>query len=145
MWSPSCSAVPDTRHLWRDAASSSTDVVSPHVVLIFSADAMAAALLGAAVELAGYAPQFPQAGEAARAALRRAHPGVVLVDCDHSESCADAFVGPALMTGARVILFRSRHTRTAVNQLGQRLAIPVLELPADAERLRRLLDGTPDV
>lgn len=114
--------------------------MSRHAALIFSSDPLAAALLGAAVELAGHAPHYPLPnGEAARAALLRTRPRLVLIDCDHEESCSDAFVGPALMTGARILLFRSRHTVRDVSDLARRLDLEVLEMPADSEALTRRL------
>ena len=76
-------------------------VVKRSVVLIFSEDPLAAALLGAAVETAGFRPAFPAHGDAPRDALLRVRPGLVLVECDHAGACAPSFVGPALMTGPR--------------------------------------------
>lgn len=122
-----------------DAAPSSNDVVSRQSVLIFFDDPLAAALIGAAVELAGHATHFAQSGETARAALRRARPQAVLIDCNHEESCQDAFVGPALMTGARVILLRTPRTQRDVRELTEHCQVAVLDLPAEIERLAELL------
>jgi hypothetical protein len=113
--------------------------VSRHAVLIFSADPLAAALLGAVVDLAGHAPHYPQQDEAARAALMRVRPRLVLIDCDHGETCSDAFVGPALMTSAQVILFRSRRTQRDFREFAGRLGLRVVELPNDQEKLVRIL------
>jgi hypothetical protein len=108
-------------------------------VLVLSADPLAAALLGAAIELAGYAPRFPHSDESARVALLRARPRLVVVDCDHEEGCSDAFIGPALMTGSRVLLFRSGRTKHDVSELSARLGLSVAEMPMDHEPLSRLL------
>ena len=113
--------------------------MSRHAVLIFSSDPLAAALLGAAVELTGHMPHFVQHGEPARAALLRVRPRLVLIDCDHEESCSDEFVGPALMTGARVLLFRSRRTERDQAEFAKRLTLRVAEMPMDHEALSRLL------
>jgi hypothetical protein len=113
--------------------------VSRHAVLIFSADSLAAALLGAVVELAGYAPHFPQQHEAARGALMRVRPRLVLIDCDHDEACSEGFVGPALMTGARVLLCRSHRTRRDTREFTERLGLAVVEMPNDHHRLQRIL------
>jgi hypothetical protein len=113
--------------------------VSRHAVLIFSADPLAAALLGAVVELAGYGPHFPQQHEAARVALMRVRPRLALIDCDHDEACSEGFVGPALMTGARVLLCRSRHTRRDTREFAERLGLAVLEMPNDHDRLQLIL------
>lgn len=104
-------------------------------VLILSPEPLAAALLGAAVEVAGDEPHFPEPGEGLRDALRRSRPRVVLVDCGHEEACTDEFVGPALMTGARVLLIDSKqHTERAAS-VAHRLGLEVIRLPDDNELL----------
>jgi hypothetical protein len=113
--------------------------VSLHPVLIFSSDPVAAALLGAAVELAGHIPHFARRDEPARNALLRVRPRLVLIDCDHEESCSDEFVGPALMTSARVFLFRSHHTRRDMGEFAARLSLRVVTMPLDNELLTELL------
>jgi hypothetical protein len=114
--------------------------VTRPTVLVFSSDPLAAALVGAAIELAGHSPRFPLADEAARAALLRVRPQLVVIDCDHEEACSDAFIGPALMTGSRVLLFRSRHTRRDVSELSTRLGLRVAEMPIEHQPLSQLLD-----
>jgi len=110
-----------------------------HAVLVLSSDPLAAALLGAAIELAGHSPHFPQPDESARNALLRVRPRLVVVDCDHEEACAEGFIGPALMTGSQVLLFRSRRTRRDTGDLGARLGVKTMEMPAEQETLTRLL------
>jgi hypothetical protein len=112
--------------------------VTPHAVLILSSDPLAAALLGAAVELTGHAPSFSREGEPPRAALLRLRPRLVLVDCDH-EGCSDAFVGPAIMTGATVLLFRSHRSSRDVADLAARMRVATVELPLQGDRLTTLL------
>ncbi|MEP6732564.1 MAG: hypothetical protein ABJE10_18105 [bacterium] len=118
--------------------------MSHHPVLIFSSDTLAAALLGAAVELAGHLPHFVRQGEAARGALLRVRPKLALIDCDHEESCSDEFVGPALMTGARVLLFRSRRTTRDMTDFATRLSLPLVDMPLEhaslSQQLREMLD-----
>ena len=114
--------------------------MSRQAVLVLSSDSLAAALLGAAIELAGHAPRFAQSDEAARAALLRVRPRLVVIDCDHEDACSEAFIGPALMTGSRVLLFRSRRTRRDVTELSDRLGLSVVEMPMDHEPLTRLLN-----
>ena len=109
--------------------------MSRHAVLVLSSDPLAAALLGAAIELAGHAPRFPLSDEAARPALLRIRPRLVLIDCDHEDGCSDAFIGPALMTGSRVLLFRSRRTRRDVSDLAGRLGVDVMDMPMEHESL----------
>lgn len=123
----------------RDDDSNTDGDVSHHDVLILSADSLAAALLGAAVELAGHTPQFPQPGEAARAALLRVRPRVVFVECDHDDACSESFIGPALMTGAKVQLFTSRRSRRDPRDLARGLGLSVATLPMDHHALADLL------
>ena len=108
-------------------------------VLVLSKDPLAAALIGAAIELAGFAPRFSHSDEPARAALLRVRPRLVVVDCDHEDACSDGFIGPAIMTGSRVLLFRSRRTRRDVSELTTRLGVQVMEMPMEHEPLTRLL------
>ena len=112
--------------------------MSRHSILVLSSDPLAAALLGAAIELAGYAPRFTQSQEGPRDALLRVRPRLVVIDCDHEDACSDAFIGPALMTGSRVILFRSRRTRRDVTQLSTRLDLRVVEMPIEHDSLSAL-------
>ncbi len=113
--------------------------MSVHAILIFSSDPLAAALLGAAGELAGCVPYYAREDEAARAALLRVRPAVVLIDCDHEEACSDEFVGPALMTGAKVVLFRSRNTRRDMQPFADRLSLHVMNMPSDITTFGALL------
>lgn len=112
-------------------------------VLILSTDPLAAALLGAAVELAGHAPKFVLPAEAARTALLRLRPRAVLIDCDHDDACSDAFVGPAIMTGAHVHFVRSARTRRDVAETARRLGVRVIDLPVEHDALASLLQDLP--
>jgi hypothetical protein len=115
------------------------DDVSRTPVLVFSSDPLAAALLGAAIELAGHAPSFPRSDESPRSALLRVRPRLVVIDCDHEEACSETFIGPALMTGSQVVLFRSRRTRRAVSEMADRLEVRTVEMPGEHETLTSLL------
>jgi hypothetical protein len=132
-----------TRHRARDADSITAGDVTSRDVLILSADPLAATLLGAAVELAGRVPHFPEPGEAARAALLRLRPRVTLIDCDHEEACTESFIGPALMTGSRVQLFSSHRTTRDANGIAQRLGLSVATLPMEWHALANLLHDLP--
>jgi len=113
--------------------------LSRNDVLILSADALAAALLGAAVQLAGHQPHFLAPREVPRDALRRVRPAVILVDCDHEGACVESFVGPALMTGARLLLFDSRRHGDRGITVARRLGLDVVHLPDDQDVLMRRL------
>ena len=108
-------------------------------VLVLSSDPLAAALLGAAIELAGLAPRFPKLGESPRSALMRMRPSLVVIDCDHEDGCSEAFVGPALMTGSQVVLFRSRRTQRDVSEMADRLGLRTVDMPREHDSLKSLL------
>lgn len=113
--------------------------MSSRAVLIFSSDPLSAALLAAAVELAGHAPHFARDGESPREALRRVRAQLVFIDCDHEETCTDEFIGPALMMDARVALFRSRRTRRDVAEFAERLKLRVVNMPAEHGALTQVM------
>jgi len=113
-------------------------------VLVLSTDPLASALLAAAIELAGGRPLFPGEAEPPRDALLRLRPAHVLVDCDDEDACGEAFLGPALMTGARVTIFGSPRARRDVRDLAERIGVQLLELPADAAELPALFEPALD-
>ena len=107
--------------------------------LIFSTDPLAAALLGAIIELAGAQPVFAAQGERARDALLRIRPVLAIVDCDDEDTCAEGFLGPALMTGASVVVFSSQRSERDATVLLTRLGIRSLRLPEDTAELGTLV------
>jgi hypothetical protein len=108
-------------------------------VLVFSADPLGAALLGAAVELAGFAPCFPLEGESPRDAVMRLRPGCALVDCDHTEACTEAFFGPAMMAGVRVAVFSSTRSVRTLQPIAAEFDVRLFSLPLDYAELAALL------
>jgi hypothetical protein len=130
---------PHSSFLWGPFAVVAAPDVTRSVVLIFSEDPLAAALIGAAVELVGFEPTFPTDGEPPRDALLRGRPRLVLVDCDHESACGPSFFGPVLMTGARVLLVGSRRTRRDATEIAARFGLRAITLPADLETIADLL------
>lgn len=108
-------------------------------VLIFSTDALAGALIGAAVELVGYRPVFPLAVEGARDAVMRLRPNAALVDCDHEGACAESFFGPAMMVGARVAVFSSTRSYRVLEPIAAQFDVRLFTLPIELEELSILL------
>ena len=128
-----------TRHRERAVDPTIAGDVSRLRVLILSADPLAAALLGAAVELAGHQPSFPQTGESDRAALLRLRPRVLLLDCDHGDACTEELIGPAIMTGATVQLFSTARSARDASALAQRLGLSLVRLPMEHDDFTTLL------
>ena len=108
-------------------------------VLIFSDDALAGALLGAAVELVGATPRFPDADEEPRDALLRVRPAIALVDCDHETACTESFFGPALMIGARVAVFSSSRSKRALDPIAEEFGVRAFGLPIDFDELSEII------
>src|SRR5438067_13841363 len=73
--------------------------------LILSPDPLGGALVGAAAELAGFRAAFTLPKETLRIALSRLKASHVLIDCDDSAARDESALGPALMTGARLLFF----------------------------------------
>jgi hypothetical protein len=114
-------------------------------VLILSADALIAALLGAFVETLDLEPAFSIPDEPPRDALLRVRPRLILLDCDYAAACTEHFLGPAAMMGAAVILFGSRRTAAELEDVAERFRLPLMELPIPPARfgelVREALDG----
>jgi hypothetical protein len=55
------------------------------------------------------------------------------------EACSDEFVGPAIMTGARVMLFRSNRTAADQTSFSQRLDLRIVDMPTEHGAITDLL------
>lgn len=115
--------------------------MTPRVVLVFSTDAFAGALLGAAVEIVGATAQFPRADEGPREALLRVRPAVALVDCDHPTACTESFFGPALMIDVRVAVFSSSRSRRVLDPIAEEFGVRTFGLPIEFAELSRIIEG----
>jgi hypothetical protein len=71
--------------------------------------------------------------------LLRLRPRLVLADGNHDGACAPDFLGPARMTGARVLLFESARTRRDTSGVAARFGLRSISLPADADTIARLV------
>ena len=110
------------------------------VVLIASADATAAALLGGLVETLGFAVQFASVDGPPEAEIRRAKPRVYVIDCETTTDCNDEVIGRAIMRGVSVILLGSRALQQRMRELATRHDLEVLFTPVDAGPLGDILD-----
>ena len=107
--------------------------------LILSPDQLGAALVAAAVEVAGVRPVFPCADEASKAALRRQRPAIVVVSADHPCLHDHGFVGSAKMLATRVIVFGRTYELEGIDAVVERFGFEVLSLPRDAAVIGRRL------
>jgi hypothetical protein len=113
--------------------------MTSRTVLVFSTDSLAAALIGAAVELAGYGVAFQNENESPRDAVMRVRPRAALVDCDHEDACTETFFGPALMIGARVAVFSSKRSRRTLEPIAEQFKVQTFQLPFEFDELQALL------
>jgi CheY-like chemotaxis protein len=117
----------------RYASSARVDTISqlPIMVLIISADAIAAALLGALIETLGYSVRFASPPETADQTIRRVRPTVCLLDCDDPANCSDEFLGRAAMRRISIVVFGKREALDRVQALALEHDIEVLIVPPD--------------
>lgn len=121
----------------REAAA--IDSPGKHVVLILSADAVAAALLGALVETLEYVVRFYHPPDDPEETVRRARPTVALVDCDDPTFVNDGILGRARMRGISVVMFGSPEALRGVRQLALEHALGTLIMPASIDELDETL------
>lgn len=100
---------------------------------------MAAALLGAAVELLGYRPEFSRPEEPPLETLARLRPSYVLIDGGDPAARDISLLGRGLMRGTRMAIVGRRTHLDAVRELAQRYDIPLIALPEDTGRLEQFL------
>jgi CheY-like chemotaxis protein len=101
------------------------------MILILSADPVAAALLGALVETLGYPVRFARPPEPIEQAIRRVRPRVCLLDCVDPAMCSDEVLGRAAMRGISVVIFGMREALDAVRALALEHDIDTILLPPD--------------
>lgn len=108
-------------------------------VLVLASDPLAGALVGAAVELAGYAVVFPAEGQGPGDALRALRPTHLLIECIAPAARDETLLGNALMLGTRIALFGTASALAPFADLATRHTMGMLQFPRDAERLAVLL------
>ena len=110
-------------------------------VLVLAREPVIAALLGMLIELEGYHPFFPGAGESVDDALSRLRPPIILcADCELADVPTDLFFARAARARARVVLFGSPAAAAAVRALAAERGLPYFLLPTDLDALARALD-----
>ena len=110
------------------------------MILILSADSVAAALLGALVETLGYSVRFARPTESVEQSIRRAHPRVLLVDCADSNSCTREVLGRAAMRGVSVVIFGRMKALRRVRELVREHRLDTLLMPTDVSTVQGALE-----
>lgn len=109
------------------------------VVIVFSPDAVAAALLGALVETLGYLVRFHRPPESPDEHLRRVRPTVALLDCEDPTVMNHELLGRARMRGISVIIFGSPEAMRRVRQLAGEHELLELLMPADLDTVDEVI------
>lgn len=104
-----------------------------------SSDALAGALLGAAIELVGFRVVFTGGQEPVPDAIRKHKPLVVLVDATLAVAADPASLGPALMTGAGVVYFGTATRLNDLKAYSVTATAAQLALPDELDRLPLIL------
>jgi DNA-binding NtrC family response regulator len=111
------------------------------MILILSADAVGAALLGALIETLGYDVKFARPPEAVEESFRRVRPKVSLIDCADASVCNPEVLGRAAMRRISVVIFGSTEELRRVRALALAHDIDMLLVPPDnvvlADTIRR--------
>ena len=103
------------------------------MILILSADAVAAALLGALIETLGYSVRFARPPESAEQSIRRVRPSVCLLDCEDPSHCTDELLGRAAMRRISVVVFGTSDALERVRTLAALHHLDTLLVPSDAD------------
>lgn len=110
------------------------------MILILSADPVAAALLGALVETLGFAVRFAGTADSVDQSIRRARPGVMLVDSADTAACSREVLGRATMRGVSVVVFGTPEALRRVRDLAHEHELDTLLMPPDPAALRDTLE-----
>jgi CheY-like chemotaxis protein len=120
-------------------SSHGTQTHSHSMILILSADAVAAALLGALIETLGYPVKFARPPEMTDQTMRRVKPKVCLLDCVEPGACNDEVLGRATMRGISVVIFGTSKALERVRALALEHSIDMLLVPPDPADLEATL------
>jgi len=97
--------------------------------MVLANEEVISALLGAMVELDGYAPVFPAADEQPFAALRRHRPDLLLLDCENDLAWDAAAMRSIATGGTRVLLFSAMRSQREIEQIAARYDLAAFVLP----------------
>ncbi|MDQ6831082.1 MAG: hypothetical protein M3081_19645 [Gemmatimonadota bacterium] len=79
-------------------------------------------------------------GESGRDALSRLRPDVVLIESANDVLSSDAFLGPAMMMGVKIIVFGAQRSSARLDDLRDRLGAGVLMLPVRPGQMAEVIE-----
>lgn len=98
-------------------------------IMVLANEEVISALLGAMVELNGYAPLFPAVDEQPLTAICRQRPDLLLLDCEHELAWDTHAMRCISTTGTRILLFSAMRSQREIEQVAARYCIPAFVLP----------------
>ena len=108
------------------------------MVLIASSDTVGPALVGGLIETLGYGVGFQRPGERMADALRRQHPGLVLIDASDPEVSAET-LGHARMLGVHIMIFGASDAVERARAMFGDQPLDALVMPLQIEAVRAAL------
>jgi DNA-binding NtrC family response regulator len=105
------------------------------MILILSADPVAAALLGALIETLGYTVMFARPSEPGEQSIRRVRPKICMIDCDDASVCNGELLGRATMRRISVVIYGTSAALDRVRALALEHDIEMLLVPPDTSAL----------
>src|SRR5262245_41886936 len=105
------------------------------MILILSADPVAAALLGALIETLGCPVAFGRPTETPDQSIRRVRPKVCFVDCADPRVCSEETLGRAAMRGASVVIFGTADAVARVRPRTREPEIDTIVVPSENNAL----------
>lgn len=98
-------------------------------ILVVAKEPLIQTLMCSLVDLSGHRASIPFADEGVAAAIRRVHPQLVLLDCEHDASCEEEAYAAASSVNAPVLLFTPARSRSEVAAFAAGRGLRSLALP----------------
>ena len=98
-------------------------------IMVLANEEVISALLGAMVELDGYAPVFPAADEQPLSAVRRHRPDLLLLDCENDLAWDPVAMRAITTMGSRILLFSAMRSQREIEQVAARYNVAAFVLP----------------
>ncbi|MEP7065189.1 MAG: hypothetical protein ABI889_04080 [Gemmatimonadota bacterium] len=98
-------------------------------ILVIAKEPLIQTLMCSLVDLSGYRAAQPRSDETVPAAIERARPRLVLLDCEHDASCEESAYLAATTFGAEVLLFTPSRSKAEVADLAAERGLKSMALP----------------
>ncbi|MBK5187223.1 MAG: hypothetical protein JJD97_03200 [Gemmatimonadaceae bacterium] len=101
----------------------------PSTILVIAKEPLIQTLMCSLVDLSGHRALQPRADETVAAAIRRVHPHLVLLDCEHDSACEEESYDAAASIGASVLVFTPSRSRAEVADFAAGRGLRSMALP----------------